>query len=140
MEEEQSIRLWFETAGGEEHEFELIGSFVEGGRDYAALHPMDDPEENVILMGVEFDDEGQPVFIPIDDKEEYETLGAVFEALFNGEAEITPLPDSDEWGEPYGQEDVEDYCYEDAEGRLFLYGPDGEIIYLDENGEPVEEI
>ena len=36
-------------------------------------------------------------------------------------------------------EEEDDYCYEDEQGNLFIYGPDGKVIYLNEYGEPIED-
>ncbi len=135
---DESIRIWFELEDGREVEFEVVGTFDLEEGSYVAFHPMDEEDEGeVILMRLDEAEDGEVIFLPIEDDEEYAMAGQVFESLFNGEAEIEPLPE--DFGEEEYDDSEEEYCYEDQDGRLFLYGEDGRIVYLDENGEPIEE-
>ena len=75
---------------GQEGEFELIGSLDIDGQSYVALMPIDDDDEDddnkneddedfgfVILKVMEED--GEEVFISIDDDEEFERVADAFE-------------------------------------------------------------
>lgn len=93
---EESFRIWLEGEDGAEHEFELISTFYAEETTYAALHPTDGPEGEAILLTVREDGDGSPLFAPIGDDEEYENAGAIFEALFNGEAEAVELSGTEE--------------------------------------------
>lgn len=140
--EEESIRIWLEGQDGQEREFEVIGTFATEEGQYIALRPMDLPENEVVLASYRPGEHGELFIDDIEDDEEYEIAGQVFEALFNGEAEIEDEEDEEEpplqWELP-AEEDEDEYCYEDREGRLFLFGEGGEKIFLDEWGNPLEE-
>ena len=73
---------------GQEGEFELIGSLDIDGQSYVALMPIDDDDESerneddedfgfVILKVME--ENGEEVFISIDDDEEFERVADAFE-------------------------------------------------------------
>lgn len=131
--EEESIRIWLEGQDGQEREYEVIGTFATEEGQYIALRPMDEPEDTVVLAGYRPGEHGGLLIDGIEDDEEYETAGQVFEALFNGEAEIeTEETESDSEQEFPDEEEEDEYCYEDQEGRLFLFGEGGERIYLDD--------
>lgn len=134
--EEESIRIWLEGQDGQEREYEVIGTFATQEGQYIALRPMDEPEDTVVLAGYHPGEQGELLIDGIEDEEEYEIAGQVFEALFNGEAEIETKPPP-EWEAEEDEE--EEYCYEDREGRLFLFGEGGEKIFLDQWGNPIEE-
>lgn len=133
--EEESIRIWLEGQDGQEREYEVIGTFATEEGQYIALRPMDEPEDTVVLARYGSGEQGELLMDGIEDDEEYEIAGQVFEALFNGEAEIETEP-TEEW--EVQEEDEDEYCYEDEEGRLFLFGDRGEKIFLDEWGNPLE--
>lgn len=139
---DESLRIWLEYPDGSEHEFEIIGSFAVEEKEYMALLPADAENQDVYLIGFHPGPNDEILFDPIEDDREYDSVSEVFTELFNSEPaqeyDLTPM---------YEQEDAlldavmeeEEYCYEDAEGNLFVYGPLGEIIYLDENGDYIIE-
>lgn len=155
--EEESTRLWLGTPDGEEKEYELYGVFAIEEKEYMALRPIEDAgDDQIVLIGYHEGPGDEVILAPIEDEEEYEEAGRTFEFLFNGEAQVlTEYPEG--WNDPEDfkeqpawketedlrrQEeslDDEEYCYEDAQGRLFLYGSQGEKIFLDEWGNPIEE-
>lgn len=128
--EEYSVRLWLENSEGEEKEYELVGTFQVEEKFYMALLPVEEETEGVVLTRFREGENDSVLFEPIEDDEEYQLAADVYEQLFNGEfnweEEEEPLLD-------------DDYCYEDREGRLFIFGGDGERIYLDQWGEPITE-
>ncbi len=95
---EESIRMWLEEADGREREYEAVGTFALEERDYMALRPVEDGEDGqVILVGFHGDEEDRLILDPIEDEDEYELAAEVFEALFNGEAEIETDYPEDFW-------------------------------------------
>lgn len=138
---EESLRFWLEDEAGREREYEVVGTFTVEEKDYIAMIPMEpeDPEEagKVVLMGFHPGEQDQVILDIIEDDEEYEQAAEIFENLFNDMAEIEAYPEEEEEPE---WEDEEDYCYQDAQGNLFIYDERGEKVYLDENGDPVESI
>jgi len=73
---------------GKESDFELIGRIDQDGQSYVALAPVDSDEENegnendeeagfVVLKVVEED--GEEIFVTIDDDEEFDRIADIFE-------------------------------------------------------------
>lgn len=137
---DRSVRLWLETEDGTEKEYEIVGTFSVDGQDYMALLPAGGgAQAEVMLIGFHAGERDEIIFDPIADDAKYLELVGVFEDIFNQDAAEEYRLD-----EMYGLEreqlaedqDTEEYCYQDNEGRLFLYDQDGVRIYLNEFGEP----
>ena len=71
---------------GKESDFELIGRIDEDGQSYVALAPVDDDDESenedgeagfVVLKVAEED--GEEIFVTIDDDEEFDRIADIFE-------------------------------------------------------------
>lgn len=84
--EEERMQIVLEDEDGEEHTFDIIGTYYMEGNDYMGLHPTDSDEENeVILIRFREGPEDSVQFEDILDDEEYERAAEAFETLFNGE-------------------------------------------------------
>lgn len=138
--EEETLRIWLEEEGGREREYELVGTFGVDEKDYMALSPMDGEPDEVVLIGFHAGEQDEILFDPIERDEEYEHISQVFLELFNetGSQEEYDLFEKYE-NERELLEEEDDYCYEDREGRLFMFDEDGRQVFLDENGEPIIE-
>ncbi len=136
--EEEVIRITLEGPGGEELTYDMVGTFTaENGKDYMALQPADSGDSEVYLTGFHAGPNDEVVLDDITDEEEYREVSDTFLQLFN-----EPLAEEYDLGAMYEAEEAlleadgpDDYCYEDAEGRLFVYGPNDVRIYLDANGD-----
>ena len=75
----------------QEHEFELIGELDVDGQNYKVLIPLDEEEsdeeeEEVLILKSILDENGEEVFVDIDDDEEWEKVADAWdEALENGD-------------------------------------------------------
>ncbi len=137
--EDQIFRITMAGPYGEELTCDVVGTFTaENGRDYMALQPADSENGDVYLIGFHAGPDDEVVFDDITDDEEYAMVSDTFRQLFN-----EPLEEEYNLGSLYDTEealrevigDSGEYCYEDDQGRLFIYGPGDVRIYLDENGE-----
>ena len=137
--EDQIFRITMAGPYGEELAYDVVGTFTaENGRDYMALQPADSENGDVYLIGFHAGPDDEVIFDDIMDDEEYAMASDTFQQLFN-----EPLEEEYDLGDLYDTEmalseaigDSGEYCYEDDQGRLFVYGPGDIRIYLDENGE-----
>lgn len=127
-----STVLYFEDSDGNEIGFELIGAFPFEERQYAVLFRLENPEPSTVnLLELRAGENDEAQFYPIEDAERYERVAAEFDRIFNDVSEEPPRV------EPPSTED-EDFCYQDDEGRLFVLDDQGNRIYLNEFGEPIE--
>lgn len=77
----------------------VLTIFPAGGRDYIALLPMDDIEEeegDVYLYRYEEDENGNPNLTNIEDDEEYEVAADAFDELLDAE-EYDELVEEEDW-------------------------------------------
>ncbi|MCI9539750.1 MAG: DUF1292 domain-containing protein [Lachnospiraceae bacterium] len=77
----------------------VLTIFPAGGRDYIALLPMDDIEEeegDVYLYRYEEDESGNPNLTNIEDDEEYEVAADAFDELLDAE-EYDELVEEEDW-------------------------------------------
>ncbi len=140
--EKRQMQFVLEMPDGTEKEFEVIGVFGVEDRDYMALEPVGASGAEAYLIGFHAGPEDEIVLDPIEDDEEYAYISKVFLDLFNQEEtelyDLQPMyEEEDALLESLAEE--EEYCFEDAEGRLFLYDENGGIVYLNENGEFIWE-
>ena len=68
---------------GKESDFELIGRHDEGGQSYVALAPVgengdDDEEDGFVVLKVAEED-GEEIFVTIDDEEEFDRIADIFD-------------------------------------------------------------
>ncbi len=66
---------------GNEKEFQVLATFGLNEMDYAALLPLDDINELTYILRIEYDDQGQPILVGIDDDEELEYVVEVYEEI-----------------------------------------------------------
>lgn len=83
--EEETPQIILEDENGDEHVFDVIGTFFMEGKDYMGLHPLESERENeVVLIRFSEGPEDSVRFEDITDDEEYERAAEAFEDLFNG--------------------------------------------------------
>ncbi|NLJ98498.1 MAG: DUF1292 domain-containing protein [Tissierellia bacterium] len=68
---------------GNEKEFKVLATFGLNDMDYAALLPLEDLDELTYLLRIEYDDQGQPMLVGIDDDEELEYVIKAYEEIQN---------------------------------------------------------
>lgn len=78
MEEEIIILL---DEFGKEKEFILLASFGVDEDDYAALLPVEEGEDEVYLLKIEVDENGDNILIGIEDEEELKEIIEIYEEL-----------------------------------------------------------
>ncbi|NMB27469.1 MAG: DUF1292 domain-containing protein [Tissierellia bacterium] len=66
---------------GNEKEFQVLATFGLNEMDYAVLLPLDDINELTYILRIEYDDQGQPILVGIDDDEELEYVVEVYEEI-----------------------------------------------------------
>jgi len=74
---------------GEEVEFEHIDTIEMNGNEYVVLIPVDEQEdeevEEVVILKVEYGDDGEDSFVTVDDEEELESVFEEFKARMEEE-------------------------------------------------------
>ncbi|AFS78351.1 hypothetical protein DUF1292 [Gottschalkia acidurici 9a] len=78
-EEENIIKLIDED--GKEQDFEVIATFDVEDDEYAALLPLGEEEEEVYLLKIEYDENGDATLRNIEDEEEFSDVAAAYEAI-----------------------------------------------------------
>ena len=66
---------------GNKVEFELIATFGLDDMEYVALIPVNEEEPLTYLLRIEYDDNGDLVFVTIDDKEEFDDVVRTYEEI-----------------------------------------------------------
>jgi uncharacterized protein YrzB (UPF0473 family) len=64
---------------GNENKFELQGSIEIDGITYVALIPIDEAEDEFVILKQSIDADGEEVFVTIDDDDEYDRIGDIFQ-------------------------------------------------------------
>ncbi|MBQ8398913.1 MAG: DUF1292 domain-containing protein [Clostridia bacterium] len=64
---------------GKESEFQLIGKDVLDGETYVALFPLEDNEDGAYVILKMVEEEGESVFVSIEDDDEFEKVAAYFD-------------------------------------------------------------
>lgn len=87
--EEEALIITLTDEDGSEIEFEVIGEAELDGTTYYAMMPTENPsaEEGIIeyvLLKKEVED-GEDVFVTVDDEEEFEKVANYFDELFDSE-------------------------------------------------------
>lgn len=165
MPEETITRIAIQDEDGNEIECDVLGTFEINDWICIALIAADEEDGHTVLMRIEPDPDNEEgiKFAPLTE-EEFEAASAVFNVIFNGDAETEAAGSSgddelpeiidldaedsevpEEAGAPDGEAETEaeavdgddDYCYEDADGNLFYFAEDGSRVYIDEYGEPI---
>lgn len=66
---------------GNRVEFQVLATFGLDDFEYAALLPVDDMESLTYLLRIEYDVEGEPILVGIDDDEELKDVIEAFEEI-----------------------------------------------------------
>ena len=66
---------------GNRIEFQVLATFGLDDFEYAALLPVDDMESLTYLLRIEYDDEGEPILVGIDDDDELKDVIKVYEEI-----------------------------------------------------------
>lgn len=66
---------------GNRIEFQVLATFGLDDYEYAALLPVDDMESLTYLLRIEYDDEGEPILVGIDDDDELKDVIKVYEEI-----------------------------------------------------------
>ncbi len=129
---EETIRIWLGDEEGNEYEYEMVVGFALAGKQYMAIAPVSDGEPDVEnCMLVRFTEEaGELSFFEITDADEYAAAAEIFTDIAENGVELPDEPQA-------GYEAEEEYCYQDAEGNLFIFDEIGNKIYLNEFGEEI---
>lgn len=64
---------------GNENKFELQGSLELEGVTYLALIPIDETEDEFVILKVETDEDGEEVLVTIDDDDEFDKIADIFQ-------------------------------------------------------------
>lgn len=68
-----------------EEEFEIIATFGLDDDNYAALKPLDEIKEDIYILRIEQDSNGDTIFLGIEDNEELKDAIIAYESLINEE-------------------------------------------------------
>ena len=85
---------------GNENKFELQGSLELDGITYLALMPIDDTDDEFVILKVTTDDEGEEILVTIDDDEEFDRIADIFQD------ELFSNIDYDEDDDNFGEEEI----------------------------------
>ena len=64
---------------GNENKFELQGSLELDGVTYLALIPIDETDDEFVILKVEMDEEGEEILVTIDDDDEFDKIADIFQ-------------------------------------------------------------
>ena len=90
--EEEALFITLTDEDGKEIEFEVIGEAELDGTTYYAMMPAENAnaEEGIVeyvLLKKEQDEDGEDLFITLDDEDEFEKVAAYFDELFDSEVD-----------------------------------------------------
>lgn len=80
---------------GNENKFELQGSLELDGVTYLALIPIDDTDDEFVILKVTVDEDGEEILVTIDDDDEFDRIADIFQDELFGNIDY----DSDEFDE-----------------------------------------
>ena len=88
--EGEALYITLTDENGQELEFEVIGEAELDGTTYYAMVPADGADENegiieYVLLKKETDENGEDLFITLDDEDEFEKVANYFDELFDSE-------------------------------------------------------
>ncbi len=91
-EEEEGIFCTLTDEDGKEIDFEVIGEAEIDGAYYYAMEPVgaensDDGIIEYVLLKKDTDEDGEEVFVTIDDEDEFDKVAAYFDEMFDDEAD-----------------------------------------------------
>lgn len=78
---------------GNENPFEIIGELEIDGAVYLALMPLDSDECEYVILKKELDENGEDIYVTIDDDDEFESVAEAFEDRMFDELDLDELED-----------------------------------------------
>ena len=89
-EEEELDIITLEDENGNEITFEFIGEYEDNGTVYFAVIPagVQDDNQGIIeytLLKLVTDDEGEEMYVSVDDEEEFDKIAGIFYDMFDSE-------------------------------------------------------
>ena len=90
--EEEAVFCTLTDEDGTEIDFEVIGEAEIDGVEYFAMEPVgaEDSDDGIIeyvLLKKDKDEDGEDVFVTIDDEAEFDKVAAYFDDMFDDEAD-----------------------------------------------------
>ena len=146
---EEFTRIILEDRTGREIPFIPVLTLALDNKEYIVMQP-DRPggNEELAIFGFHGGENDEMIIDDIEDDEEYEKVATAAEGILSGE-DVTEEYIMDDGSVPeeemakireeaLGDED-EDECYQDEQGRLFIFSDEGKPVYLDDDGIPMYE-
>lgn len=81
---------------GNENPFEIIGKMEIEGVEYIAFMPIDSDECEYVILKKDRDENGEDVYVTIDDDDEFESVAEAFEDEIFGDLDLDALEDDEE--------------------------------------------
>jgi len=81
---------------GNENKFELQGSLELDGVTYLALMPIDETDDEFVILKVTTDDDGEEILITIDDDDEFDRIADIFQDELFGNIDYDEDEEPDE--------------------------------------------
>lgn len=81
---------------GNENPFEIIGRLEINGSEYIAFMPIESDECEYVILKKDRDENGEDVYVTIDDDDEFESVAEVFEDEVFGDLDLDDFEDEDE--------------------------------------------
>lgn len=81
---------------GCEHEFLEVERFSVGPSVYAVLVPLEEGEEEALILRVEGSETGEEVYCEIEDEEEWQTVAQAWEEMVEGDEYVEELAEDEE--------------------------------------------
>ncbi|MCR4584929.1 MAG: DUF1292 domain-containing protein [Lachnospiraceae bacterium] len=145
--DEEYTRVILEDAEGKEHAFRPVLSLAVNDREYIVLQPdREGGRDELAIFGFHAGPDDEMILDDIEDEAEYAEVAAEAEGILNGTTETEeflvdngaiPEEEMARLREEALKEEEEDECYEDEQGRLFIFSDEGKPVYLDDDGVPM---
>lgn len=81
---------------GNENPFEIIGKLEIDGNEYIAFMPINSDECEYVILKRDRDENGEDVYVTIDDDDEFESVAEVFEDEIFGDLDLDALEEDTE--------------------------------------------
>lgn len=81
---------------GNESEFELLGEMSMDDNTYLALIPLENDDEECVILKVTTDENGEEILVTVDDDDEFERISEIFYNTFMDECDLDGGEDEDE--------------------------------------------
>ncbi len=81
---------------GKESPFEIVGKLEINGNEYFAFMPIESDDCEYVVLKKEKDEDGEDVYVTIDDDEEFDAVAEAFEDEFFSDFDLDDIDDGDE--------------------------------------------